>query len=205
MSIGQSIKVRPLVGWSGSSCLWSAASTSNLRMTWYLSWRTRCRIATAIRRSDTSKLCCNAVKLHFTACTTGKSWAAHNEFNTSSDMELLAYILCILMFYVFSLTSSDGICHLPKMFCVFSQLRATAFKISGPAGPAQRRGCSSHDIENIPTTNKKLPTTRKTFPRHRNGSSHVIGTTIQLWSLATLFGPPGSRNDQKGSPEWSCY
>ena len=67
------------------------------------------------------------------------------------------------------------------------------------------RGCSSHDIENIPTTNKKLPTTRKTFLRHRNGSSHVIGTTIKLWSLATLFGPPGARNGQKGSPEWSCY
>ena len=34
-----------------------------------------------------------------------------------------------------------------------------------------RRGCSSHDIENIPTTNKKLPTTKKslTFSRGPKG------------------------------------
>ena len=58
------------------------------------------------------------------------------------------------------------------------------------------RGCSSHDIENIPTTNRKLPTTRKTFPRLRNGSSHVIGTTIKLWSLATRL--PGPETVKKG-------
>ena len=61
-----------------------------------------------------SKLCCNAVK-YFTACTTGKSWAAHDEFNTSSDVELLAYTMYIDVL-CFSLTSSDGICHLPNLF-----------------------------------------------------------------------------------------
>ena len=30
-------------------------------------------------------------------------------------------------------------------------------------------------------------------------------TVGRLAAAATLFGPPGDRNGQKGSPEWSCY
>jgi len=53
-------------------------------------------------------------------------------------MELLAYTMYIDVL-CFSLTSSDGICQLPRdAFLFFSQLPATAFEISGPAGPAQR-------------------------------------------------------------------
>ena len=64
--------------------------------------------------------CCQVAPLatrSFTACTTGTSWAAPVEFTTWSDMALLAYTM-ILMFYALSLTSSDGMCHLPKMFWV---------------------------------------------------------------------------------------
>ena len=93
-------------------------------MTWYLSWRTRCRIATAIRRSDISKLCCNAVKLQLWRQGTsrlvplGKAGPPTTNSIHHQTWSCLS-ILCILMFYFFSLTSSDGICQLPKMFCVF--------------------------------------------------------------------------------------
>ena len=135
MSIGQSYRVRPLFGWSGSGCLWRAASTSNLRMTWYLSWRTRCGIATAIRRSDISKLCCNAVKLQPWRQGTsrlvplgkaGPPTTNSIRHQTWSCLPILCN-LCILMFYVFSLTSSDGICQLPKMFFVFFATSSNRF------------------------------------------------------------------------------
>ena len=69
---------------------------------------------------DLEQWCCQVAPLatrSFTACTTGTSWAAPVEFTTWSDMALLAYTM-ILMFYALSLTSSDGMCHLPKMFWV---------------------------------------------------------------------------------------
>ena len=62
--MGQSLKVQPLFGWSGLCSLSCNVCTSKLHIIWSFLWRTRCGIATAIRRNDISKLCCDAVKLH---------------------------------------------------------------------------------------------------------------------------------------------
>ena len=62
--MGQSLKVQPLFGWSGLRSLSCNVCTSKLHIIWSFLWRTRCGIATAIRRNDISKLCCDAVKLH---------------------------------------------------------------------------------------------------------------------------------------------
>ena len=60
----QSLKVQPLFGWSGLCSLSCNVWTSKLHIVWSFLWRTRCGIATAIRRNDISTLCCDAVKLH---------------------------------------------------------------------------------------------------------------------------------------------
>ena len=147
VSIGQSKKVRPLFGWSGSSCLWRAASTSNLRMTWYLSWRTRCRIATAIRRSDIWKLCCNAVKLqpwrqgilHGLYHWEKLGRPRRIQYVTRHGAACLYYVYWCFMFFPSLPVTASASC--PRCFLFFSQLRATAFEISGPwTGTARSHG-----------------------------------------------------------------
>ena len=145
MSIGQSIKVRPLFGWSGSSCLWRAASTCNLRTTWYLSWRTRCRIATAIRRSDISKLCCNAVKLQPWRQSTsrlvplGKAGLPTTNSIRHQTWSCLP-ILCILMFYVFPSLPVTASASCRVMLSVFFATSSNRFWNFTPSWTGTARG-----------------------------------------------------------------
>ena len=63
------------------------------------------------------------------------------------------------------------------------------------------RRCCSHNIEKLPTISRNLPTTRKTFPGLKNGSSHVMRKTIKRVLRRPFSGLQGPRNGQKGSPQ----
>ena len=145
MSIGQSIKVPPLFGWSGWSWLWRAASTCNLCTTWYLSWRTRCRIATAIRRSDISKLCCNAAKLQPWRQSTsrlvplGKAGLPTTNSIRHQTWSCLP-ILCILMFYVFPSLPVTASASCRVMLSVFFATSSNRFWNFRPSWTGTARG-----------------------------------------------------------------
>ena len=135
-------KVQPLSGWSGLSSLLCGVFASKLHMTWYFLWRTRCGIATAIRRNDISKLCCDAVKLQpwrqgplrlVPLEQAGLPPTNSLRHQTWSCLPIPWY-WCFRFFPSLPVTASAS---WPRCFVLLSHLWATAFEISGPAGPAQ--------------------------------------------------------------------
>ena len=140
--MGQSLKVQPLFGWSGLCSLSCNVWTSKLHIIWSFLWRTRCGIATAIRRNDISKLCCDAVKLH--PWRQGPLRLAPLEQAgpplSNSLRDQTWRCLPILWYWCFMLCPSLPVmacATCPRCFELFSHLWATAFEISGPAGPKQ--------------------------------------------------------------------
>ena len=60
------------------------------------------------------------------------------------------------------------------------------------------RRCCSHNIEKLPTISRNLPTTRKTFPGLKNGSSHVMRKTIKRVLRRPFSGLQGPETVKKG-------
>ena len=62
------------------------------------------------------------------------------------------------------------------------------------------RRCCSHNIEKLPTISRNLPTTRKTFPGLKNGSSHVMRKTVKRVLRRPFFGPLGGQKSVARDP-----